>query len=214
MERILNTTPERHDDLVEQALRLEWLTVAWMLIEAGIAIGSGIVAHSLTLVAFGADSIVELMSALLLLWRLTVELRLCEEFPQKFEERATKIGAVLLLALSVYVVVSAACVLWRGEGQEFSAPGLILAVIAIPTMYALAKTKLRLADTLGSAALRTDAVESIACCYLSAVVVVGLVVQRFVNAWWIDGVSALALVPFLLREAKEAWQDEDTLQEG
>jgi divalent metal cation (Fe/Co/Zn/Cd) transporter len=177
-----------------------------MLIEATVAIRSGIAAHSLTLTAFGADSIIELLSALLLLWRLTVELRRGEDFPQELEERAAKIGAALLLALSSYVIVSTAWALWREEGQGFSAAGLAVAILAIPIMYGLAKAKLRLTDALGSGALRADTAESIACCYLSAVVVIGLVVQYFLEAWWIDGVSALALVPFLLREAKEAWE--------
>jgi divalent metal cation (Fe/Co/Zn/Cd) transporter len=207
--RVSNGALERRGGLVEQALRLEGLTAAWMLIEAAVAIGSGIAAHSLTLIAFGADSVIELLSALLLLWRLTVELRRGEDFPEELEERAAKIGAVLLLALSLYVIISAAWALWRGEGQEFSLPGLVLAVLAMPIMYGLARAKLRLADALRSGALRADAVESIACGYLSAVVIIGLAAQFFVNAWWVDGVTALVLVPFILREAKEAWQGED-----
>jgi divalent metal cation (Fe/Co/Zn/Cd) transporter len=194
--------------LVEQALRVEWLTIGWMLIETVVAIGSGIVSRSLTLTAFGADSVIELLSALLLLWRLKLELRLEKDFPRGLEERAAKIGAALLLVLSLYVAVSAVGAVWRGAGQKFSPPGLLIAVLAVPIMYFLAKTKLRLADALGSGALRTDAVESIACCYLAAVVVAGLVLQFFANAWWVDNVSAFALVPFLLREAREAWQTE------
>ncbi len=204
-----NGALERRGGLIEQALPLEWLTAAWMLIEAAVAIGSGIATHSLTLIAFGTDSVIELLSALLLLWRLTVELRRGEDFPEELEERAAKIGATLLLTLSLYVIISAAWALRRGEGQEFSLPGLVLAVLAMPIMYGLARAKLRLADALRSGAFRADAVESIACGYLSAIVVIGLAVQFFVNAWWVDGVTALILVPFLLREAKEAWQGED-----
>jgi divalent metal cation (Fe/Co/Zn/Cd) transporter len=107
------------------------------------------------------------------------------------------------------VIVSAAWALWRGEGQEFSLPGLAIALLAMPIMYGLARAKLRLAEALRSGALRADAVESVVCGYLSAVVVIGLAAQFFVNVWWVDGVSALFLVPFLLREAKEAWQGED-----
>jgi divalent metal cation (Fe/Co/Zn/Cd) transporter len=199
-------TPERRTNLVKQALLLEWLTVAWMLMEAGVAIGSGVAARSLTLIAFGVDSVIELLSALLLRWRLAVELRRGEDFPKELEERAEGVGAGLLLALSLYVIVSAVWVLWRGKGQVFSPTGLVLAALAIPIMYALARAKLRLADALGSGALRADAVESTACGYLSAVVVLGLLVQFVVNAWWVDGVSALVLVPFLVREAKEAWE--------
>ncbi len=107
------------------------------------------------------------------------------------------------------MIVSAVWSLWRGEGQEFSPAGLVLAILAIPIMYALAKANLRLTDALRSGALRADTAESIACCYFSAVVVVGLAAQYFVKAWWVDGVSALALVPFLLREAKGAWEGDD-----
>lgn len=110
--------------------------------------------------------------------------------------------------LIAYILISAAWSFWRGEGQQFSLPGLILALLAIPIMYALAKAKGRLAVAIESAALRADAAEAIACGYLSAVVVVGLAAQWLIGAWWIDGVSALALVPFLVWEAKEAWEAE------
>ena len=84
--------------------------------------------------------------------------------------------------------------------------GLIVALAAIPVMIVLAGAKSRIAADLGSAALRADAVEAVACGYLSAVVVIGLVAQWLTGAWWIDSVSALVLVPLLVREAVEAWQ--------
>jgi divalent metal cation (Fe/Co/Zn/Cd) transporter len=196
-------------DLVHRAIRLEWLTAAWMAIEAAVAIGSGIAAKSLTLIAFGADSIIELLSAGVLLWRLISELRDGEELSQAAERRASKIGGALLLGLTLYVVASAAWSLWSGRGQEFSLPGLTLAVLAVPVMYFLARAKRRIADQIGSRALRADAAESIACGYLSLIVVVGLVTQAILGAWWVDGVSALVFVPFLVREAREAWASED-----
>ena len=196
-------------ELIKRALRLEWLTAGWMLIEAGVAIGSGVAAHSLTLVAFGADSVIELISACLLLWRLRLELRRRENFSEATERVATRAGAVLLIALSLYVFFSAGWGLWRRTGQEFSALGFVLAALAILTMFALARAKRRIADALGSAALRADAAESIACCYLSGVVVLGLLAQLLTGAWWIDGISALALTPFLISEAREAWEGGD-----
>ena len=196
------------EELITRALRLERITVGWMLVETAVAIGSGIAAHSLTLIAFGADSVIELLSACLLLWRLRVELRDGEEFSEATERVAARVGAILLIALTIYVVLSAAWGLWRGAGQEFSVAGLILAAAAVPVMYALAKAKLRIAGTIGSAALRADAAESIACCYLSGVVVIGLLAQWLIGAWWIDGISALALTPFLIKEAREAWEGE------
>ena len=192
--------------LVHKAFRLAWLTAGWMTVEAAVAVGTGMAAHSLTLLAFGADSIIELLSAGVLLWRLNVELRHGTAFSEGVEQRASTMGGALLVALTAYVIASAAWSLWRGEGQAFSLPGLLLAVVAMPVMSTLAKGKLRMARKMGSAALRADAAESIACLYLAAVVVVGQALQGLVNAWWLDGVSALALVPFLLREAYEAWQ--------
>lgn len=196
---------ENREELIRRAFWLEWITAAWMVVEAAVAIASGLAAGSLTLIAFGADSVIELLSACLLLWRLRVELREREKFSEATERTAGRVGAVLLVALSVYVVASAAWSLWRRTGQEFSAPGLALAMLAIPIMAVLASAKRRLAEAIDSAALRADAVESIACLYLSCVAVVGLLAQRAIGAWWIDGASALALTPFLIKEAQEAW---------
>lgn len=193
--------------LIRRALQLEWLTAGWMLIEAAVAVGSGIAAHSLTLVAFGLDSIIELLSAGVLLWRLGVELRMGEEFPERIERLASKLGGVLLSLLTLYVVASAAWGLSTGRSQQFSVLGLAVAALAIPIMYLLARAKLTIAEQIDSRALRADAVESVTCGYLSVVVVAGLLAELAIAAWWIDAVSALALVPFLVREAYEAWKD-------
>jgi divalent metal cation (Fe/Co/Zn/Cd) transporter len=167
-------------DLVRQAFRLEWFTAGWMLIEAVVAIGSGVAAHSLSLIAFGADSLIELVSAGVLLWRLEIELRRGAEFPESVEQRASRIGGALLFVLAAYVVASAAYGLWVREGQEFSTPGLALAVLVIPVMWWLAIAKVRIADRIGSPALRADAVESITCSYLAGAVMLGLIAQLFV----------------------------------
>lgn len=195
--------------LVRRAFRLEWLTAAWMTLEAAVALGAGIAARSLTLVAFGADSVIELLSAGVLLWRLTVEFRRGQVFSEKAERLASTIGALLLSALVIYIAVSAAWGLRARESQEFSVIGLALAAVAIPAMYLLAKAKFRIADRIGSRALRADAMESVTCGYLSVVVVIGLMAQWLLHAWWVDSVSALALVPFLIREAQEAWKADD-----
>ena len=201
--------------LVGRALRLEWLTAAWMLIEVAVAIGSGVAAHSLSLIAFGADSLIELVSAAVLLWRLHVELRQGAEFPEQVEHRASQIGSALLFALAAYVIVSAAYGLWRREGQEFSTPGLALTLLAIPVMWLLARTKMRLAEELGSPALRADAVESITCCYLSGIVVIGLLVQFLMQGWWwIDSAASLAIVVLLIKEGREAWEGKESESAG
>jgi divalent metal cation (Fe/Co/Zn/Cd) transporter len=188
---------------------LEWLTVGWMAAEAAIAIGSGIAAQSITLLAFGLDSVIELASAGVLIWRLSRELRFGREVSEGEERIARRIAGGLLFALAAYVVVTAGWSIWRGAGGAFSWPGLAVAVLAIPIMLALARRKRVLADRLGSAALRADAAEAVACLWLSLVVVVGLVAQLAFGARWIDAVTSLAIVWFLVKEGREAFEAED-----
>jgi len=178
-----------------------------MLIEAAVAIGSGIAAHSLSLIAFGADSLIELASAGVLLWRLNVEMRRGDEFPDRVEQRASRISGVLLFILTGYVVLSAAYGLWVREGQDFSMLGLAITVLAIPIMWWLARAKMRVADQIGSRALRADAVESITCGYLSIVVLIGLMLQLLMPGWWwLDSAASLLIVVLLVKEGREAWE--------
>ena len=200
--------------LIQEAFRVEYVTIAWMVIEAAVAIGSAIEADSLTLLAFGIDSLIELASAGVLVWRLIVELRDGQAFAESAERRAARIGGALLFALAVYVVASAAWKLWTQQGAEFSLPGLVVSVLAVPIMYALSRRKLNLAEALGSRALRTDAVESITCGWLSLVVVAALVAQLVIGAWWVDAVASLAIVWFLIREGREAWENKECCEHG
>jgi len=199
------TDAPRRAALIRRAFRLERLTIIWMILETAVAIGSGIVAHSLLLVAFGVDSVIELVSASVLIWRLSVELRRGRAFSDAAERRASRIAGALLFALALYVVAGAAWGLLRRQGAEFSAPGLVLSVAAIPIMYVLSRQKLAVAEQLGSRALRADAVESITCGWLSFVVVIGLAAQLALGAWWVDSAASLAVVYFLVKEGREAW---------
>ena len=195
--------------LIRQAFHLEWLTVGWMAVEAAVAVASGNEAHSITLMAFGLDSVIELASAGVLIWRLSSELRFGRAVSEAAERTARRIAGGLLFALAAYVAAAAAWSLWHGEGADFSWPGLLVALLAIPLMLVLARRKLALADRLGSRALRADAAESIACLWLSVVVVIGLAAQRAFGAWWIDPVTSLAIVWFLVKEGREAWEAEE-----
>jgi len=150
--------------------------------------------------------VIELASAGVLIRRLSLELRFGHEVSEAAERIARRIAGGLLLALAAYVVVAAGRSLWCGEGEAFSWPGLAVALLSIPIMLLLARCKLALADRLGSAALRADAAQSVACLWLSLVVVVGLIAQLALGAWWIDAVTSLAIVWFLVKEGREAWQ--------
>lgn len=194
--------------LIRKAFGLEWVTIAWMVIEAVVAIGAGVIAHSLLLMVFGVDSVVELASAGVLIWRLSVELRHGQKFSERAERYASRVAGGLLFALAFYVVAAAAFSAWSHQGAQFSIPGLVLAVTAIPIMYFLSRQKLALAEKLGSRALRADAIESITCGWLSFVVVLGLFAQLVFRAWWIDPLASLAIVYFLVKEGREAWEGE------
>src|SRR5215831_5266432 len=195
--------------LIREAFRLEWLTIAWTTVEAVVAIASGIAAGSLVLVAFGLDSVIELASAGVLMWRLTIETRHGQEFSETAERIASKIARLLLILLAAYVVVAAIWRFWTGTGEEFSWPGFVVALIAIPAMRYLAHRKLAIAEKIGSRALRADAMEAIAGGWLSLVVVVTLTLQWLVDAWWIDSVGSLAIVFFLVKEGREALSSDE-----
>lgn len=195
--------------LIREAFRLEYITLAWMTLEAAVAIGSGVAAGSLTLMAFGIDSLIELASAAVLVWRLNVELRHGQAFAETAERTASRIAGALLFALAAYVVAAAGWKLWMREGAEFSLSGLVITALAIPVMYFLARHKLRVAGALGSRAMRADAVESITCGWLAVIVVAALLAQLLTGAWWVDPLASLGIVWFLVREGREAWEGED-----
>lgn len=177
-----------------------------MAVEAAVAVASGIAARSITLVAFGLDSVIELASAGVLIWRLSHELRSGREVSEAAERSARRIAGGLLFALAAYVITAAGWSLWRGEGEGFSWSGLAIALLSIPIMLVLARRKFALADQLGSRALRADAAESLGCLWLSLVVVLGLLAQLAFGIWWIDAVTSLAIVWFLIKEGRDAWE--------
>lgn len=191
--------------LVRRAFQLEYVTVAWMVVEAAVPIWSGVQAGSVSLLAFGIDSLIELASAGVLIWRLTVELRHGQALAESAERMASRLAGGLLFALAAYVVAAAAWKLSTRTGQAFSWPGLIVTVLAMPVMYFLARQKIAVAEALGSHAMRADAMESVTCGWLSLIVVVGLVAEGLTGAWWVDAVTSLGIVWFLVREGREAW---------
>lgn len=194
--------------LIRRAFTLEYATLAWMVVEAAVALWAGLHAGSISLLAFGIDSVIEIASAGVLLWRLTVELRRGAAFAASAERRASRIAGALLFGLAAYVVMAAGGKLWSQTGETFSWPGLAVTLLAMPVMYVLARRKIAVAQALGSRAMRADAMESVTCGWLSLVVVAGLLVQGLTGAWWVDSVTSLGIVWFLVKEGREAWQGE------
>jgi divalent metal cation (Fe/Co/Zn/Cd) transporter len=205
-------SPERSAH-VRFALWLTYITIGWMTIEGAASLLLGWASKSLLLEAFGIDSVVELFSAGVLLWRLKVEANgLADETRvEAVERRASRWVGYSLYALVAYVIFNSAYGLFvveRITDTHESVWGILIGLVAKIGMPILAGYKLRVAARLNSRALRADAMEAITCGYLSIVLMVGLAATRFFGWWWLDSVAALALIPFLIKEARAAIRGE------
>jgi len=175
-----------------------------MVVEATLAIGAGIAARSVLLTAFGFDSVIELASATLLLWRLRREGQGGDtERVELVEVRATKVSAGLLVALCAYVVATSIAGLIAQVKPDASVLGLAVAIAAIIVMPALAIGKRAVNRVLQSPALRADVAETTVCAYMAMTVVLGISLNRLAGWWWAEYVAAAALLFWLLRETRE-----------
>ncbi len=182
-----------------------------MVVEASISVGAGVAAGSLLLAAFGVDSVIEVISASLLFWRLRREaagLLPGEEAVGAMERRVSRASGLLLYALSLCVTIMAVYGLTHRHRAGTSWLGIGVALIAGFGMPVLAKAKIRVADAIGSRALRADAVETFTCGYLSWALLAGLAANAALHWWWLDGAAALAIVPLLAKEGREAMTGE------
>jgi cation diffusion facilitator family transporter len=192
-------------DLHRRALRLEWLTTLWNIAEAVVAIGSGAVAGSTALVAFGVDSLIEVSSALVVLWRLFAAGPEADpEAAEHIDRRAHLLVGITFFILAVYVAVDASAALVNRVPPESSRVGIALAIASLIAMPALAFAKQRTGRQMGSKALEADARETWLCAYLSASLLLGLGLNARLGWWWADPVAGLAMVPFILWQGRSA----------
>lgn len=194
---------------VRFALLLTYITLGWMTIEGAASLLLGWASKSLLLEAFGIDSVIELFSAAVLLWRLRVEASgvAAVENVNLVERRAARLIGYSLYTLVIYVVLNSCYGLFiakRITETHESVWGILIGLVAKIGMPILAAYKLKVAARLNSRALRADAVESITCGYLSIVLMVGLAATWLLGWWWLDSVAALALIPFLIKEGRAA----------
>jgi cation diffusion facilitator family transporter len=200
---------ERRRELHRRALRLEYFTVAWNVIEGVVAIGAGLVAGSVALIGFGVDSSIEVISALGLLWRLRKagpEATVQEE--SAAERRALYVVAATFFLLAAYITVEAGTALLNREEPNRSTVGLVLSVLSLVIMPALAWWKQRTGRQMGSRALVADAAETWVCSYLSVALLAGVGLYALFGWRWADPVGALAMLPVIL------WQGWETLGEA
>jgi len=188
-----------------RGLLLEGASAAWMVVEAALAIGAGVAARSVLLTAFGFDSVIELVSAVLLIWRLSREARGGDLGAlERIEVRATKVSAVLLVLLCLYVVTTSVAGLLAHVEPEGSLLGSAVAAAAVVVMPGLAIGKRRVNAVLNSAALKADIAETAVCAWMAGTVLVGVALTTTFGWWWAEYVAAVGLLYWLVGETREA----------
>ena len=189
-----------------------WLvagTLAYNVVEAVVALWAGSEAGSIALFGFGLDSVIEVVAASALLWRLSVEARGGDsERIERAEGKVRRLIGLTFLALAAYVTVQAVYTLAAQSRPEESAVGIVLAAASLVIMPLLAWGKLEVARGLGSQALRAEAKETLACAYLSFTLLLGLLLNATLGWWWADPTVALLMVPWLIREGLEGLRGE------
>jgi divalent metal cation (Fe/Co/Zn/Cd) transporter len=199
---IASDSPERHEQLVHRARQLAWLGIGWHVAEAAIAIAAGLAATSIALIGFGADSMVESVAGLIVVWRFA-ETR---QDSERAEQRAQRLIGASFGVIGVYVAIEAVRALLVGTHPEASWVGIGLAAITLITMPLLAKAKARVGDQLHSSATVSEGRQNLLCAYLSAGLLVGLGANALLGWWWADPITALAIAGVALYEGREAWR--------
>lgn len=201
--------PSRRARLLAAALRLEYLTVGWNIVEGLVSIWAALAAGSVALLAFGIDSFVETSSGLVLLWRLAAERRARDrEEIERLDARAHKLVGLSLFALAIWVSFDAAQTLWQREAPAVSPVGIAVTTLSIAVMMWLARAKRRVAAELESRALEADSFQTTACWWLSVVALAGMGLNALLGWWWADPAAALGMTYFLWREGGGAWRSE------
>ncbi len=195
--------------LVLRGRRLQYISISWMLAEAAVGIGAGILAGSVALVGFGADSVIELFSSLVLIWRLR-----SGAAGERRERRALKLVGWSFFALALYVGYEAATDLISRRAPEASYAGIALAAIALVAMPILARAKRRVAAELRSDAMRADSRQTDFCAWLAGILLAGLVLNARLQWWWADPGAALLMVPVIVREGVRGLRGETCCECG
>ncbi|MFJ5986020.1 cation diffusion facilitator family transporter [Lentzea sp. NPDC092896] len=175
-------------------------TITYNVVEAVIALAAGTVAGSTALIGFGLDSVIEVASATAVAWQFA------GRDPEKRERTALKVIAVSFFALAAYVSVESVLSLLQGERAEHSTVGIVLAAVSLLIMPGLSYAQRRAGRELGSASAVADSKQTLLCTYLSAVLLVGLVVNSLFGWWWADPLAALVIAVVAVREGREAWR--------
>lgn len=203
MQEIITLNKTNRTKAVRRGRVLEYFTLGWNLLEAVIAIASGVIAGSAALIGFGLDSLIECASGSALLWRLRDG-----EKGEAREKLALKFVGASFILLAAYVAFDACKTLILREPPEVSYAGIVLAVLSLLVMPLLAREKRKVAAELNSRAMLADSKQTDICAYLSAILLGGLLLNAIFGFWWADPVAAFVMTPIIAKEGVEALRGE------
>jgi divalent metal cation (Fe/Co/Zn/Cd) transporter len=190
--------------LARRARILSWLSLLWMTIEGAVAIFAGLLAGSIALIGFGLDSAIEGFASVIIIWRFTGR----RIHSAAAEDRAQKLVAVQFFVLAPYVAVESVRALIDGQRPEATLVGILLACTSVILMPMLGVAKQRIADELGSAATKGEGRQNMLCAYLAGALLIGLIGNAWLGAWWLDAGVGLLIAAVAVKEGLEAWQGE------
>jgi divalent metal cation (Fe/Co/Zn/Cd) transporter len=183
--------------------------MAYNSVEAFVALWAGLAAGSVALVGFGLDSVIEMAAAVVVLWRMTIEGRGANaERVGAAESRVRRLVGATFFLLAAYVMARSAWALWTHDTPAESTVGIVLAGVSLSLMPLIAVGKFKVANAVGSQALRAEAKETLACSYLSFCLLLGLAANAICGWWWADPVAAALMVPWLAREGMETLEED------
>jgi divalent metal cation (Fe/Co/Zn/Cd) transporter len=198
--RVRMIVEDRADVLRRRIRRIVATTITYNVVEAIVAISAGTIASSGALVAFGLDSTIEVLSAAAVAWQFT------RRDPERWERGTLRVIAVAFFALAVYVTATSLLSLLTRAEVEHSTLGIVITALSVIVMPFLSWAERRAGRELGSATAVADSKQTLICTYLSAAVLIGLVLNSLFGWWWADPVAGLVIAVFALREGAEAWQ--------
>lgn len=186
-----------------RARHLAYFTVGYSVLESVVAIASGVVAGSVALVSFGGDSVVESLSAVVIVWQFRATI------PEDRERRALRLIGLAFFVLAAYITVDSVRALLTGSRADTSPVGIAIAVASLVVMPILAMAKRQAGHRLGSAAVLADSMQTLVCTWLSGVLLAGLLLTTLFGWSWADPVAALIIAAFAAHEGLEAWRGDD-----
>jgi divalent metal cation (Fe/Co/Zn/Cd) transporter len=194
---MMEHVPDRRA-VAQRGKRLEYFTIGWNTLEGLVAVVAGAFAGSISLVGFGIDSFIEVTSGTVLLWRMSVDADALKR--ERNEMLSLRIVGACFLALALYVGYESASDLVVRKAPEHSIPGIVLACVSLVVMPVLSRAKKRVAIDLGSSAMHADAKQTDFCVYLSAILLIGLLLNVTLGWSWADPVAGLIMVPIIAKE--------------